>query len=175
MRRRALFVKAALCRRRGGIDQPNAPMARSLCEASLAPASSSSLFISLTSLAGYMLLIKHAARLLIVNQIQFVPRARREWASPPRTKVSETAMSELNKRPRASLSMGDSRSCFSLAGSPLNEALIPAGFQAGGGEMLRVKPSPTLPHHLLFTHRDISGRNKALHQDCTCYTLCELS
>lgn len=41
------------------------------------------------SLAGYMLLIKHATQLLIVNQIQFVPGACCEWASPLRTKVFE--------------------------------------------------------------------------------------
>lgn len=59
-----------------------------LCEPSLALCNSP-LFISLMSLAGYMLLIKHAAWLLIVNQIQFVPWAHCEWASPHRTKVSE--------------------------------------------------------------------------------------
>lgn len=72
-----------------------------LCEPSLAPCSSP-LFISLVSLAGYMLLIKHATQLLIVNQIQFVPGACCEWASPLRTKVFRTATSELDKRPRAS-------------------------------------------------------------------------
>lgn len=72
-----------------------------LCEPSLAPCSSP-LFISLMSLAGYMLLIKHATQLLIVNQIQFVPGACCEWASPLRTKVFRTATSELDKRPRAS-------------------------------------------------------------------------
>lgn len=70
-----------------------------LCEPSLALCSSP-LFISLMSFAGYMLLIKHAARLLIVNQIQFVPRARSEWASPPRTKVSKQPCQSWTKDPR---------------------------------------------------------------------------
>lgn len=87
--------KGALCEGRAsadgwGIDQPDVPMAR--LPPFVSPvwlAAAPPLFISLVSSAGYMLLIKHAARLLIVNQIQFVPGARAEWASPLRTKVSK--------------------------------------------------------------------------------------
>lgn len=70
-----------------------------LCEPRLALCNSP-LFIFLTSLAGYMLLIKHAARLLIVNQIQFVPWAYHEWASPLRTKVSEQPCQSWTKGPK---------------------------------------------------------------------------
>lgn len=89
-----LFVKAGLCRR-WGIDQPGGAMAYSFVSSEQLP-----LFISLMSLAGYMLLIKHAARLLIVNLIQFVPRTCREWASPPITKVSEQPCQSCTKEPR---------------------------------------------------------------------------
>lgn len=43
---------------------------------------------------------KHAAWLLIVNQIQFVPLARYEWASLPRTKVSEKPCQSWTKSPQ---------------------------------------------------------------------------
>lgn len=75
------------------------PVSCSLCEPNLA-LSNSSLFISLMSLAGCMLLIKHAAWLLIVNQIQFVPWACHEWASLPGTKVSEQPCQSWTKGPR---------------------------------------------------------------------------
>lgn len=70
-----------------------------LCEPGLAVCSSP-LFISLMSLAGSMLLIKHATQLLIVNQIQFVPEACCEWASPLRTKVFEQPRHSRTKDPR---------------------------------------------------------------------------
>lgn len=139
--------QAALCERRSVQTAGNRSARRSdgrlLCEPGLALCAAP-LFISLTSLTGYMLLIKHAARLLIANQIQFVPRARGEWASPSRTKGVRTAVSELNKRPRGITSISQSPKCDGSQAA-IERGVIPAAFQAGVQE---VKTLCTLPRHL---------------------------
>ena len=76
-------MKAAPSRRHwiDRVDEPLpflSPVSLSVSPSLSLSLSRSLLFISLTSLAGYMLLIKHAALLLIVNQIQFVPQALHE-------------------------------------------------------------------------------------------------
>lgn len=122
-----------------------------LCEPSLALCSSP-LFISLMSLAGYMLLIKHAAWLLIVNQIQFVPRAHCEWASPHRTKVSE--------QPCQSRTKGRKHHFYleHRAGSRWMRCYPGRIPSRCSWEVLR-KPSGTLPH-FFFPISDVKSQTR---------------
>lgn len=132
-----------------------------LCEPSLALCSSP-LFISLTSLAGYMLLIKHAARLLIVNQIQFVPWARCEWASPPRTKVSEQPCQSWTKGPRHHFYLPQTE-LLQLTGSHWMKC-YPGRFPGRCWRDVQRKTILYFATPSFFTQWHL-GRNKALHQN----------
>lgn len=110
-----------------------------------------------------MLLIKHAARLLIVNQIQFVPQARCEWASPPRTKVSEQPCQSWTKGPRHHFYLPQPE-LLQLAGSHWMRC-YPGRFPGRCSRDVQSKPSCTLPRHLFFFTQWHLGRNKALHQN----------
>lgn len=122
-RERGFLWRPGVCRRPGNRSarRSNGPTSSFVSPVWLA--ATPPLFISLVSSAGYMLLIKHAARLLIVNQIQFVPGAHVEWASPPRTKVSKQPCQSWTKDPGHHLYLPPLEPRQLARQQPLNEAL----------------------------------------------------
>lgn len=109
-----------------------------------------------------MLLIKHATRLLIVNQIQFVPRACCEWTSPPRTKVSEQPCQSWTKGPRHHFYLPQPE-LLQLTGSHWMRC-YPGRFPGRCSRDVERKPSCALSHNLFFIQWHL-GRNKALYQN----------
>lgn len=156
-REKGSLWRPGVCRRLGNrsarrSNGPTSPFVSPVWLAAAPP-----LFISLVSSAGYMLLIKHAARLLIVNQIQFVPGARAEWASPPRTKVSKQPCQSWTKDCGHHLYLPPLEPRQLARQQPLNEAL---SWQVSR-RAFKTCPPPTflyiaMSHFFSFPSNDIS-------------------